>query len=88
MPYQQKGKIVFHVSIDPNRAALLVEDARANDSRPAAWVRELVHRHLASDASSVADQYEDARAADDKAWVDSYKTRFEGRKKSSVEEGS
>jgi len=88
MPYQQKGKIVFHVSIDPHRAALLVEDARSNDSRPAAWIRELVHRHLASDNSSVSNLYEDARAADDQAWMDSYKTRFEGRKKSSVQEGS
>ena len=88
MPYQQKSKIYFHVSLDRNCADLLIQDAQDNGFRPAAWIRELMHRHLRSDQSSVSELYEWARQADEQAWTDSYAKRFESRKKPSVEEGS
>lgn len=88
MPYQQKSKIYFHVSLDKNCAELLVRDAQVNGFRPAAWIRELTHRHLRSEQSSVFDQYEQALEADEATWMDSYRQRFEKRKKPSVEQSS
>ena len=84
MPYQQKGKVMFHVALDPNLAALLVKDAYVNNSKPAAWIRELVCRHIASSDCDFNTLYEEAKQADSKLWSDSYSTR---RKKPSVEEG-
>ena len=76
---------MFHVALDPHLAALLVEDAYANNSKPAAWIRELVCRHIASSDCDLNSLYEEAKRADQKLWSDSYATR---RKKSLVEEGS
>ena len=81
MPYQQKNKIYFHVSLDPCRAELLAQDARLNHTRPAAWIRELIYRHLAEN-SSVTEHYEEARELDDAAWMDTYRQRSEKQKAS------
>lgn len=85
MPYQQKGKVMFHVALDPHLADLLVRDAYSNNSKPAAWIRELVCRHLASSDCDFSEMYEDAKLADAKLWIESYNSR---RKKPSVQEGS
>lgn len=75
MPYRQKGKVVFHVSLDPNCADLLIQDATNNDKQPGPWIRELLHQYISSDRCSTSDLYEQAKNADQEAWRQSYKNR-------------
>ena len=85
MPYQQKGKVMFHVALDPYMADLMVRDAYLNNSKPAAWIREIVCRYIASSQCELNGMYEEAKQADAILWHESYASR---RKKPSVSEGS
>ena len=79
MAYKQKNKLFFHISVDPSRAGLLIQEAEARDLKPAALVRELVHKFLASEECSLSHLYEDAKSSDRQLWEDSYKHRFKNR---------
>ena len=77
MAIKHGNKTYMQILLDPNRAQLLMNLAKAMDVRPTGWIRDVIYKELERCVPS--DSYQKALDADKKVWENSVKRRVEGR---------
>ena len=77
MAIKHGNKTYMQILLDPNRAQLLMNLAKAMDVRPTGWIRDVIYKELERCVPS--DSYQKALDADKKVWENSVKRRVEVR---------
>ena len=87
MAIRHGNKTYLQILLDPNRAELLLDLAKAQKVRPTAWIRDVIYKQL--ELCVPADEYSKALEADQVAWQESIERRVKGRArlKKDVKEG-
>ncbi len=77
MALKHGNKIYLQLLLDPNRAKLVLEQAKGNGIRATAWIRDAVYKELERELP--ASVYKEAKAKDEAVWRESVRRRVEGR---------
>ena len=77
MALKHGNKTYMQILLDPHRARLVMEQAKSENIRATAWIRNAVYRELERDLP--ASTYKEAEAKDEAVWRESVRRRVEGR---------
>ena len=77
MALRHGNKTYLQILLDPNRAKLLMGQAKAENIRATAWVRNLIYKELEKQLPSSV--YKEALAEDEASWRKSIRKRIEAR---------
>jgi len=79
MALRHGNKTYLQILLDPHRAKLVQEQAKASGIRATAWIRNAVYKELERELP--ASVYRSAEADDQAVWRKSVRSRVEGRAK-------
>ena len=77
MALKHGNKTYLQILLDPHRAKLVQERAKAQEIRATAWIRNAVYKELERELP--ASTYKEAEAKDEAVWRESVRRRGEGR---------
>lgn len=77
MAIRHGNKTYMQILLDPHRAELLLDHAKALSVRPTAWIREAVYSALQNELPAA--DYNDAMEKDADTWKASVRNRVQGR---------
>jgi len=77
MALKHGNKTYLQILLDPHRAKLVQERAKAQQIRATAWIRNAVYKELERELP--ASTYKEAEAKDEAVWRESVRRRVEGR---------
>lgn len=83
MATRHGNKSYFQILLDPNRAALIMEQAEKAGQKPTAWIRDALYEVLRRKLPTSL--YDEALAKDEVAWRETVRKRVEGRLKNKKE---
>ena len=84
MALKHGNKTYLQILLDPHRAKLVQQQAKAQGIRATAWIREAVYKELERELP--ASVYQLALADDQAVWRKSVRSRVEGRDRSKPQE--
>ena len=77
MALKHGNKTYLQILLAPQRAKLVMEQAKSKGIRATAWIRDAVYKEL--ERQLPASTYKEAQAKDEAVWRESVRRRVEGR---------